>query len=161
MSSIYRFSPITTQKEFEKALNYLTENLDKLSNKLLNKSLPITTLKIFPHYQNEYDYLYKHISTLGPKASFSSKTSYYVEVNKQIQGHKVNYLGIRIVDPYRLHVGCGDYEIDDFADFRNKIIIINVLLCSGIGLEIGYFVWKIYKRKQKNEKKEEIKKSED
>ena len=43
----------------------------------------------------------------------------------------------------------------DFEEFRNKIIIINVLLCAGIFLEIGYFVWKIYKRKQKSEKKEE------
>ncbi len=43
----------------------------------------------------------------------------------------------------------------DFEDFRNKIIIINVLLCAGIGLEIGYFVWRIYKRKKRSEKKEE------
>ncbi|MCG3215149.1 MAG: hypothetical protein KAS63_00380 [Candidatus Heimdallarchaeota archaeon] len=40
----------------------------------------------------------------------------------------------------------------EFEDFRNKVIIINVLLCAGIGLEIGYFIWKIYKRKQKYKK---------
>jgi len=49
----------------------------------------------------------------------------------------------------------------DFEEFRNKIIIINVLLCAGIFLEIGYFVWKIYKRKQKSEKKKEKQSSED
>ena len=49
----------------------------------------------------------------------------------------------------------------EFEDFRNKIIIINVLLCVGIGMEIGYFVWKIYKRKKKSEKKEDKKKSEE
>ena len=41
----------------------------------------------------------------------------------------------------------------EFEDFRNKIIIINVLLCAGIGMEIGYFVWKFYKRKRKSENK--------
>ena len=49
----------------------------------------------------------------------------------------------------------------EFEDFRNKIIIINVLLCVGIGMEIGYFVWKIYKRKKKSEKKEDKQKSEE
>ena len=48
----------------------------------------------------------------------------------------------------------------DFEEFRNKIIIINVLLCAGISLEIGYFVWKLYKRKQKSEKKKEEQSSE-
>lgn len=59
-----------------------------------------------------------------------------------------------------------------FEGLRNKIIIINVLLAVGMGIEITYFIWEIRKRqnkakvqpvkeedidKEKNEKKEESK----
>ncbi len=118
MDKIYRFSPINNDKSFREVLEYLTSELEKLSKELLNQSLPITTLKVFAHYPDEYDYLYKLISGMGKKASFSSDTSLYVEVNEKIKGYDIKYLGVRIVDPYRLHVGCGDYEIEDFQQFK-------------------------------------------
>ena len=39
-----------------------------------------------------------------------------------------------------------------FEGFRNKIIIINVLLAVGLGIEVAYFIWEIRKRQAKNEK---------
>ena len=38
-----------------------------------------------------------------------------------------------------------------FEGLRNKIIIINVLLAVGLGIEIAYFIWEIRKRQAKNE----------
>ncbi len=43
----------------------------------------------------------------------------------------------------------------DFESFRTKIVIINVLLASGILIEIVYFIWHTYKTD--NKKEEEIK----
>jgi hypothetical protein len=57
---------------------------------------------------------------MGSKASFSSVSSLYVKVNRKIGESEINYLGVRIVDPYRLHVGCGDYEISNFEEFKEK-----------------------------------------
>ena len=37
-----------------------------------------------------------------------------------IGAYDINYLGIRIVDPYRLQVGCGDYEIENFEIFKEQ-----------------------------------------
>lgn len=122
MNNIYRFSPIKDTETFEKVLNYITVELDKLSQKLLGESLPINTLKIFPHYLDEYDYLHKLIEPMGPKAPFNSETSLYVEVKKEIEGFTIDYLGVRVVDPYRLHVGCGDYEIKNFEEFKTKYL---------------------------------------
>ncbi len=122
MKKLYRFSPIENESDFEKVLEYLASELDKLSKELFNKQLPVTTLKIFPHYPEEYDYLHKLISGIGSKASFSSDTSFYVQVDKKVAGHNIKYIGVRIVDPYRLHVGCGDYEIDNFEEFKKQHI---------------------------------------
>jgi len=36
-----------------------------------------------------------------------------------------------------------------FEGFRNKIIIINVLLAVGLIVEIGYFVWEVRKKQKK------------
>jgi len=96
----------------------LTVELEKLSLKLFNQALPINTLKIFAHYLDEYDYLHELVSNMGPKAAFSSKTSLYAQVNEKIQAYSIEYIGVRAVDPYRLHVGCGDFEIDNFAEFK-------------------------------------------
>lgn len=120
MAKQYRFSPINNESTFEQVLNYLASELGKLSEKLLDQKFPITTLKIFSHYFEEYDYLYKLLSKMGPKSDFSSETSFYVQVNKRIENYDIKYLGVRVVDPYRLQVGCGDYEIDNFNQFKNE-----------------------------------------
>lgn len=117
---LYRFSPINDEGTFEKALEYIVSEMDKLSQEFFNDTLPITTLKIFAHYPEEYEYLHSMVSSLGPTAPFSSQTSLYVEVEREILGYAITYIGIRIVDPYRLHVGCGDWEIAGFETFKKE-----------------------------------------
>jgi hypothetical protein len=117
---LYRFSPIKSEHELFKVYGYITVKLEKLSKKLFNSELPITTLKVFPHYPDEYDFLYNIVSDMGKPASYNSKTSYYSRVKKKIKGYDISYLGVRIVDPYRLQVGCGDYEIDNFDGFKKQ-----------------------------------------
>lgn len=115
---LYRFSPITNQTQLFQAYEYIADQLEQLSQQLLSESLPITTLKVFAHYPDEYQHLHSLISQLGPAASFNSDTSYYVEVDQTIKDHHISYLGLRIVDPYRLHVGCGDFEVTDFQQAK-------------------------------------------
>jgi hypothetical protein len=38
MNNLYRFSPIESEDSFRKALNYLTIELERLSQELLNKA---------------------------------------------------------------------------------------------------------------------------
>lgn len=120
MDKIYRFSPITNSRELDETFKYLTTNLENLSEKLFNERLPITTLKIFAHYPEEYKYIHDLISSKGKEASFSSETSLYVETDEIVNTYNIKYLGIRVVDPYRMQVGCGDYEIDNFEEFKKK-----------------------------------------
>jgi hypothetical protein len=115
-SDIYRFSPITTESEIDTVLEYLVGELEQMSVKLLNQKLPINTLKIFAHCPEEYEFLLNFVKGLGEPAPFNSDSSYYAQVKRQIKGHNIEYIGVRVVDPYRLHVGCGDYEIPNFQE---------------------------------------------
>lgn len=122
MNNLYKFSPINTETDFDKVLEYLVVELERLSLELIGAKLPINTLKIFAHYPDEYQYLYQFVSNLGPAAPFNSPTSYYTEFSKKIQNYDIKYIGVRIVDPYRLHVGCGDYEVSDIAEAKQKYL---------------------------------------
>jgi hypothetical protein len=66
--------------------------------------------------------LFSLISKMGPKSRYTSQTSFYVDINKKVNGYQIKLLGLRIVDPYRMQVGCGDYELDKFHEFREKHI---------------------------------------
>ncbi len=120
MDKIYRFSPINNDQKLDEAFEYVATNLEKLSEKIFNEILPITTLKVFAHYPDEYKYMNNSILNKGKKALISSDTSLYVETNQKVNKYNIKYLGIRIVDPYRMQVGCGDYEIDNFEEFKRK-----------------------------------------
>ena len=122
MNGIYRFSPIKDEKTFWEVLTYITIELESLSKEVINQQLPVSTLKIFPHYTEEYSYLYDLISKMGSPAPFNSKTSFYVNVDKEIHGNKINSIGVRIVDPYRMQVGCGDYKVNNFPQLKEKYI---------------------------------------
>jgi hypothetical protein len=105
----YRFSPITTKEQFKSALAYTSEQLVQLAETVLQKSLRPDTLKIFAHYYDEYDTLRDLLSHYGPKSSISSETSLYVDSSEEVNDDLIKWLGIRVVDPYRAQVGCGDY----------------------------------------------------
>lgn len=115
---MYRFSPIKDENEFNRVLEYLVGELEKLSRQLLSQKLPINTLKIFAHYPDEYELLLQLVQKLGPAGPFNSGSSYYSVVDRKIAGHEIKYIGVRTVDPYRLQVGCGDYEIPNFAEIK-------------------------------------------
>lgn len=123
MDQIYRFSPIKDEKSLLQVFEYLAIQLNNLSNKLFNLTLPVTSLKVFSHYPEEYNFLRKIISSMGSEVPFNSPTSFYVKVDQKFVDHDIGYLGIRVVDPYRLQVGCGDYEILDFENFKKHHLL--------------------------------------
>jgi hypothetical protein len=121
---LYRFSPIKTDKESTAALEYIQEKLRELSRIVMEEEMPINTLKIFAHYENEYNFLKKWVDSIGVNEDAASSTSYYVRPHKQmsINGDPIEYIGIRVPDPYRAQVGCGDYVVSNFEELRSKYL---------------------------------------
>jgi len=121
---LYRFSPIEDNETCLETLSYIDEKLRELSSIVLEEKLPINTLKIFAHYDNEYSFLRQWIDSIGSAQDESSKTSYYIEPSSPmiVNNDPIEYVGIRVVDPYRGQVGCGDFVVNNFDEFKEKYL---------------------------------------
>lgn len=124
MDKLYKFSPIKNEQTLLDAAVYIIKEMRLLSGELLDASLPVKSVKIFAHYPDEYDALKVILASLG-ESSLHTYTSDYVRLHKPItvDGEEVTLLGIRIPDPYRLQVGCGDFSIDvNYDEFVQKYV---------------------------------------
>jgi hypothetical protein len=121
---LYRFSPINTSQTALEALSYIDEQLRKLSSLVIDEYLPINTLKIFAHYDDEYQFLKVWVDALGDNEDEDSSTSYYVKPSEPmtVNNDPIEYVGIRVPDPYRAQVGCGDYVVSNFDQFKKKYL---------------------------------------
>jgi hypothetical protein len=121
---LYRFSPLQTGEDCHEALMYIDEKLRALSDLVLEEEPPVNTLKIFAHYDEEYTFLKQWVDSIGEKKDEGSSTSYYVKpaTSIVINSDPIEYVGIRVPDPYRAQVGCGDYVVDNYEEFKGKYL---------------------------------------
>lgn len=121
---LYRFSPIKTDKECQEALAYIDEKLRELSSMVIQESPPVNTLKIFAHFEDEYVFIKNWVDSIGENADETSPTSYYVRPFEAmtVNNDPIEYVGIRVPDPYRAQVGCGDYVVDNYEEFKAKYL---------------------------------------
>jgi hypothetical protein len=120
----YRFSPIKNEQELREAASFIADELHKLSRLLLDAQVPIKSIKIFTHYSEEYDTLKGILNSLG-EPSLETATSYYVKLHEPLNhgGQHIDLLGIRIADPYRSQVGCGDLDAKQpYNDFVQQFV---------------------------------------
>lgn len=124
MSDFYKFSPIKDAGELLSAASYVIKEMGTLSRQLIGSELPVSSVKIFTHYPDEYQTLKELLGRLG-ELTFETYTSMYVKLHNPIivNGQTVKLLGIRIPDPYRSQVGCGDFTIEEnYSEFEKKYI---------------------------------------
>jgi hypothetical protein len=114
----YRFSPITTKTQFEAALAYVVDQAKQLSEQLTGQKLNLSNAKIFAHYPDEFDFLKSVVTDYGKTSDAGRATSKYVDCSHQIGDSHLTKIGVRVADPYRSHVGCGDYEVKDPQTFQ-------------------------------------------
>ncbi len=121
---LYRFSPLQDPDDCQKALEHIESGLRKLSEHVGNEQFPINTLKIFAHYPDEYKFLRYWVTNLGTPEDEESSTSYYVKptLDVTVNDSPIEFVGIRTPDPYRSHVGCGDYVVENFDELKDKYL---------------------------------------
>lgn len=119
---LYRFSPIDNEGLCFEALQHIDSKLRELSMLVIDEDIRINTLKIFAHYAAEYKFLKDWIDSLGTNEDDGSATSYYVKPSElmTVNNDPIEYVGIRVPDPYRAQVGCGDFVVKNFDEFKNK-----------------------------------------
>lgn len=118
----YRFSPIKDEKELREAVVYVAEKTSDLAKKVIGKSLPISSLTIFAHYPDEFEKLSGIVKTLGNFVNENNGPRVTLHEPTKVGENTIIHLRIRKPDPYRMQVGCNDFDISDYTAFKNEYL---------------------------------------
>lgn len=128
---LYRFSPIQTQEELFKAIEYVHFACHELSKQTFGEYLPVAgNIGIFCHYDDEFDRLIKMRDELaGANDNWNQK--YYrlhkpitIPAKDGIPETTYTHLYIRRADPYRAQVGDADFVLkpEKFVPFKQSLL---------------------------------------
>jgi len=119
---LYRFSPIKSGQELREVVAYIAEQNSTLCKKVTGDTLPITSLTVFAHYPDEYEYLCSLLETLGKSVGENNGPRVALKEPIKAGAHTVTHLRIRNPDPYRAQVGCNDFEVENYAKFKETYL---------------------------------------
>ena len=122
MRNIYRFSPITNKDQLLEAIDYVAQQTTQLSTKITGREYPIGYLTIFSHYSDEFDGLIKIVQNLGVQDGANNGFSFLLHKPIVLLRGDLTRVRIRKPDPYRMQVGCDDFVVPDFIEFRNEFL---------------------------------------
>jgi len=105
---------ILDDESLETAWEYIARLSGPLAQAVFGRSLPIDTLCIFAQSEEEHDFVLGAIKALGPISRFTHESTTYVDVNMEVGGQVIKFLGVRKPDPTRPQVGYADYPIPDY-----------------------------------------------
>jgi hypothetical protein len=122
---LYRFSPIQSKDDLRQAFVYVAETITVLGTQAIGYPLPINSLTIFSHYRDEFTCLSEMLLASGEKVAENNGT--FVELREPIQtmNSVVRRVRVRIPDPYRMQVGCGDFDVASYDEFKSEFLTNN------------------------------------
>lgn len=121
MNKLYVYSPITSKKQFDLALNHIVKRAEELCEKLTGTKLDIATVKVFAHYPDEFQFMKSILEEYGTLSTIGRSTSIYVDSSLVIDDNHIENVGIRVPDPYRLQTGCVDFRVDNPKEFVDSL----------------------------------------
>lgn len=116
---LYRFN-LTKKKNLLRAIRYVANETSRLIERTIGRELPITYLTIFAHRQEEYERLITFATELGKPEETKNGLRFNLTEPIRTRSGSLKKLRIRKPDPYRTQVGCADYDVGDYTDFRDK-----------------------------------------
>ena len=122
IKQLYRFSPIRDEKELREAVVYVVDKTSDLAKKIIGKTLPINSLTIFAHYPDEFEKLSGMVKALGNFVNENNGPRVALHEPIKVRANTIIHLRIRIPDPYRMQVGCNDFDVPDYIAFKNEYL---------------------------------------
>ena len=119
---LYRFSPIETKETLLEAIAYECATSAKLFTQITGETAPITSVTIFAHYPEEFETLKGIQATMGTQVGEVLGPRVALHEPITIGEGVVTHLRIRQPDPYHGQVGSNDYDIADYATFKEKFL---------------------------------------
>lgn len=121
----YRFSPIQDKEKLIEAVTYVATQTSDLAKKIIGQTLPITSLTIFTHDSEEYDRLVTILHELGKPYNEHNGPRVALFEPIKVGEHSIAHLRIRKPDQDRPHVGCNDFDVSDYQEFKSKHLIVD------------------------------------
>ncbi|MBI2545641.1 hypothetical protein HYV81_00490 [Candidatus Woesearchaeota archaeon] len=122
LMQLYRFSPIQNKEQLLKAAEYIVTKTSELCKKVIGQSLPISSITIFSHYQDEFEQLKKILLDLGKLHSDNNGPRVALHKPLNLGSNTVTHIRVRKPDPYRMQVGCNDFEVEDYIEFKKNYL---------------------------------------
>lgn len=121
----HRFSPIKNKDSLLQAIIYTATNSSALCEAVIGKQLPIHSLTIFSHFEDEFVFLKKLLSTIG--TPYNENNGPRIALHKPIiiDSHTLTHLRIRKPDSERPQVGCNDFDVKNYKDFNERYLEIH------------------------------------
>lgn len=119
---LYRFN-LKSKKTLLRAIDYTAHKTSRLIERTIGRKLPITYLTIFAHRQDEYDRLISFANELGKPEETKHGLRFHLYDPIRTRAGYLKKLRIRKPDPYRTQVGCADFDVGDYTDFRDKYLL--------------------------------------
>ena len=89
---------------------------------ITGETAPITSLTIFAHYPAEFEILKKIQAEMGTQVGDVLGPRVVLHEPIVVEGGAITHLRIRQPDPYHGQVGSNDYDIADYATFKEKFL---------------------------------------
>lgn len=115
---LYRFSPMGSKNDLLKAIQYVGDKTTELVRSILGRDLPLVYLTVFSHHPHEYEKLKEWASELGTSSEANNGTSYVLQNPLKIGNSEIRNIRVRQPDPYRMQVGCADFEVENYTSFK-------------------------------------------
>lgn len=119
---LYHFSPIKNEEQLRETVIYVADQTSELVKKIIGKTLPIKSLTIFSHYYDEFEKLSEMVKTIGDFLNENNGPRMILHRSISVGANTINHLRIRKPDPYRMQVGCNDFEVSDYNAFKQEYL---------------------------------------
>lgn len=116
-------APIIKNKEqLIETVQYIAAQTETLCNRIIGKELPIHSLTVFAHDQEEYANLTSILSELGSPYNENNGPRVILHTPIKVGNNAITHLRIRKPDTERPHVGCNDFDIKNYSDFKESYL---------------------------------------
>lgn len=118
----YRFSPIQNLEQLLEAIEYTAQTTSQLSQRIIGTTFPIHTLTIFSHSEEEFEILKALLNTMGSPYNENNGPRVTLHEPIVVGTDAITHLRIRHPDPDRPQVGCNDFDVEDYEEFKTTYL---------------------------------------
>ncbi len=118
----FHFSPIKNKEALIGTVRYTAANSSELCRKVIGESLPLHSLTIFSHNEDEFESLKELLSTMGTPYNENNGPRVTLHEPIVVGSNTITHLRIRKPDVERPQVGCNDFDVEDYGAFKAEYL---------------------------------------